>query len=432
MENLNLKGNSRQGLAGATLGFFVGFAAVALYGATASVFKHSFLDLNPILLALLVAIPNLSGSLLRIPFAAWVDVNGGKKPFIVLLLLSIVGMTGLYVIMAFFKQDLGGCYSQLLIFGALSGCGIATFSVGVSQASYWFPQDKQGIALGIYGGVGNLAPGIFTLLLPNIALPLLGLSGSYLAWLIFLIIGTIAYAVIGKNAWYFQLINSGAEKEEARKIASEKYGQELFPNNKLSESLMISAKTLKTWALVLVYFTTFGGFLALTSWLPTYFTSFFKLNLKMAGLLTAVYSIATSLIRIYGGKISDKRGGEYTSAAALIVMLIGAVCMTITSSLPIAVLGILLLAAGMGVTNAAVFKILPKAVPHAVGGASGWVGGLGAFGGFVIPPFMASFIDKTGRSLSGYQKGFLIFVVLSVISFLIVNFLRINSVKKER
>jgi NNP family nitrate/nitrite transporter-like MFS transporter len=432
MENPNLRGNSKQGLTGATLGFFVGFAAVALYGATASVFKQSFLDLNPILLALLVAIPNLSGSLLRIPFAAWVDVNGGRKPFIVLLLLSIVGMVGLYVIMAFFKQDLGRCYSLLLIFGALSGCGIATFSVGVSQASYWFPQSKQGIALGIYGGVGNLAPGIFTLLLPNVALPLLGLSGSYLAWLIFLIIGTTAYSIIGKNAWYFQLIDLGIKKEKAKKIASEKYGQELFPHDKLSESLMISAKTLKTWALVLIYFTTFGGFLALTSWLPTYFTSFFKLDLKLAGILTAVYSIATSLIRIYGGKISDKRGGKYTSEAALILMFIGAVCMTITSSLSAAIAGILFLAAGMGVTNAAVFKILPKAVPHAIGGASGWVGGLGAFGGFVIPPFMASFIDKTGRSLNGYPNGFLIFVVLSAVSFLIVKFLKIDPIKEKR
>lgn len=162
MNSVKVKGNSKQGLTGATTGFFVGFAAVALYGATIAVFKQSFSTLNPILLALLIAIPNLSGSLLRIPFAAWVDINGGRKPFITLLGLSIIGMTGLYIIMAFFKQNLSQYYSFLLIFGALSGCGIATFSVGVSQASYWFPQSKQGAALGIYGGVGNLAPGIFT------------------------------------------------------------------------------------------------------------------------------------------------------------------------------------------------------------------------------------------------------------------------------
>jgi MFS transporter, NNP family, nitrate/nitrite transporter len=427
MNNVNVKGNPKQGLTGATTGFFVGFASVALYGATIAVFKESFLTLDPILLALLIAIPSLSGSLLRIPFAAWVDINGGKKPFIILLVLSIIGMAGLYIVMAFFRQNLSEYYSLLLIFGALSGCGIATFSVGVSQASYWFPQRKQGVALGIYGGVGNLAPGIFTLLLPNVALPLLGLSGSYLAWLIFLIVGTIAYSIIGKNAWYFQLTKAGVEKDEARKIASTKYGQELFPNNKVSESLMISAKTWKTWALVVVYFTTFGGFLALTSWLPTYWMSLFKLSFKMAGVLTAMYSIATSITRIYGGKIADKVGGESTSIIALMIMLVGAVCMTITSSIPLAVVGILLLAVGMGVTNAAVFKILPKEIPHAIGGAAGWVGGLGAFGGFVIPPLMASFIDKTGKNLSGFSKGFIIFIVLTVISLIIVGLFKMGS-----
>lgn len=429
MNSVKVKGNSKQGLTGATTGFFVGFAAVALYGATIAVFKQSFSTLNPILLALLIAIPNLSGSLLRIPFAAWVDINGGRKPFITLLGLSIIGMTGLYIIMAFFKQNLSQYYSFLLIFGALSGCGIATFSVGVSQASYWFPQSKQGAALGIYGGVGNLAPGIFTLLLPNVALPLLGLSGSYLAWLIFLIIGTIAYCIIGKNAWYFQLIDAGLEKGEAKRIASKEYGQELFPNDKVSESLMISARTWKTWALVLIYFTTFGGFLALTSWLPTYWMSFFKLNIKMAGVLTALYSITTSVVRVYGGKIADKLGGERVSNVSLFIMLIGTICMVIASSLPIAIIGILFLAVGMGVTNAAVFKILPKEVPHAIGGASGWVGGIGAFGGFVIPPVMASFIDKTGANLSGFSKGFLVFSALAIVSILILAIFRMGAKK---
>ena len=133
MSNYNLRGSSTRGLVGTTLGFFVGFAAVALYGSTATVFKGVFQDLNPILLALLVAAPNLSGALLRIPFGAWVDTTGGKKPFIVLFILSIIGMSGLYILVAFFGDSLGNYYSLLFIFGILSGCGIATFSVGASQ-----------------------------------------------------------------------------------------------------------------------------------------------------------------------------------------------------------------------------------------------------------------------------------------------------------
>ena len=414
MKNLNLKGNPNRGLIGATLGFFIGFAAVSLYGPTSAVFKEAFVNLNPVLLALLIAAPNLSGSLLRIPFSAWVDTTGGRKPLIVLLLLSIIGMGGLYVVLAFFSDNLNQYYYLLFALGLLSGCGIATFSVGVSQASYWFPKSKQGVALGVYGGVGNLAPGIFALLIPNLALPLLGLPGSYLAWLIFLIVGTVIYIKIGQNAWYFQLVDKGINKDEAKEIASKEYGQELFPKGKASETLLISAKSWKTWALVFIYFTTFGGFLALTGWFPNYWMTYFGLNMKVAGLLTALYSILTSLTRIYGGKVADKNGGEITTIVSLGIALIGAICMTFASTMTLAIIGIILLAIGMGVANAAVFKIVPNAVPEAMGGASGWIGGLGALGGFLIPPVMASFLNRSG--FAGYSQGFSVFIVLIIVA----------------
>ncbi|HAT4215625.1 TPA: MFS transporter [Clostridium perfringens] len=414
MKNLNLKGNPNRGLIGATLGFFIGFAAVSLYGPTSAVFKEAFINLNPVLLALLIAAPNLSGSLLRIPFSAWVDTTGGRKPLIVLLLLSIIGMGGLYIVLAFFSDNLNQYYYLLFALGLLSGCGIATFSVGVSQASYWFPKSKQGVALGIYGGVGNLAPGIFALLIPNLALPLLGLPGSYLAWLIFLIVGTVIYIKIGQNAWYFQLVDKGINKDEAKEIASQEYGQELFPKGKASETLLISAKSWKTWALVFIYFTTFGGFLALTGWFPNYWMTYFGLNMKVAGLLTALYSILTSLTRIYGGKVADKNGGEITTIVSLGIALIGAICMTFASTMTLAIIGIILLAIGMGVANAAVFKIVPNAVPEAMGGASGWIGGLGALGGFLIPPIMASFLNRSG--FAGYSQGFSVFIVLIIVA----------------
>ncbi|WP_283692160.1 MFS transporter [Clostridium perfringens] len=414
MKNLNLKGNPNRGLIGATLGFFIGFAAVSLYGPTSALFKEAFVNLNPVLLALLIAAPNLSGSLLRIPFSAWVDTTGGRKPLIVLLLLSIIGMGGLYIVLAFFSDNLNQYYYLLFALGLLSGCGIATFSVGVSQASYWFPKSKQGVALGIYGGVGNLAPGIFALLIPNLALPLLGLPGSYLAWLIFLIVGTVIYIKIGQNAWYFQLVDKGINKDEAKEIASKEYGQELFPKGKASETLLISAKSWKTWALVFIYFTTFGGFLALTGWFPNYWMTYFGLNMKVAGLLTALYSILTSLTRIYGGKVADKNGGEITTIVSLGIALIGAICMTFASTMTLAIIGIILLAIGMGVANAAVFKIVPNAVPEAMGGASGWIGGLGALGGFLIPPVMASFLNRSG--FAGYSQGFSVFIVLIIVA----------------
>ncbi len=188
-----IKGNPKQGLVGATLGFFIGFAAVSLFGPTAQKFKEA-MGLTPVMVGFLVAMPSLSGSLLRIPFAAWVDSTGGRKPFLTLLSISILGMLGLTVLI-FTRYPDGltrGLYPLLLLLGVLSGCGIATFSVGIGQVSYWFPRSRQGSALGAYGGIGNIAPGLFSLLIP-LALTRLGLASSYLIWLLFLIGGTLLY-----------------------------------------------------------------------------------------------------------------------------------------------------------------------------------------------------------------------------------------------
>jgi NNP family nitrate/nitrite transporter-like MFS transporter len=80
-------------------------------------------------------------------------------------------------------------------------------------------------------------------------------------------------------------------------------------------------------------------------------------------------------------------------------------------------IGEILMGAGMGVANGAVFKLVPKYVPHATGGAAGWVGGLGAFGGFVVPPILGMFVEKFG--VLGYSKGFAVYVVLAIISIII-------------
>ncbi len=408
-----LKGNPNEGLFGATLGFFIGFAAVSLFGPTAHKFKD-VMQLTPVMVGLLVAMPSLSGSLLRIPFSAWVDTTGGRKPFFVLLILSIVGMTGLFaVIYLLYPNQLStGLYPLLLLLGLLSGCGIATFSVGISQVSYWFPQNRQGWALGTYAGIGNIAPGLFSFLLP-LALSGWGLAGSYLAWLVFLVVGTGLYFLTGRNAWFFQLKSQGEDDETAQQIARQR-GQELFPAGSLVDSLKISAKVWKNWALVAIYFTTFGGFIALTAWLPTYWKSFFAVPAVTAGMLTALYSILASVIRIGGGSISDRIGGENTALLSLSTMLVGALLMTISQNYALSVVGEILMAVGMGVGNAAVFKLVPQEIPEAVGGAAGWVGGLGAFGGFAIPPLMGIFVRNQGAV--GYATGFVVFIALALIS----------------
>jgi NNP family nitrate/nitrite transporter-like MFS transporter len=302
----------------------------------------------------------------------------------------------------------------LLVLGLLCGCGIATFSVGISQVAYWFPQRGQGRALAIYAGVGNLAPGMFSLILP-FAFASLGLAGSYFAWLAFLVAGFGLYALLGRKAWFFQLRAAGRSVDEARAEARA-HGQELFPAGTTLDTLKLSARAWQTWALVAIYFSTFGGFVALTAWLPTYWTKAFGTTAIVAGLLTAAYSLITSLVRILGGVMSDRlhEGGSNTSVLALLVMLSGALLLTMADEFELAVPGEILLAIGMGLCNAAVFKMVPQVVPHAVGGAAGWVGGLGAFGGFIIPPILAFAVGQLGAR--GYAIGFVVFVFLALLS----------------
>jgi NNP family nitrate/nitrite transporter-like MFS transporter len=416
VEQIKLKGTPARGLLGTTIGFFFGFAAVSLYGPTAIKFRES-MDLSPALTGLLVAIPSLTGSLLRIPFGAWVDLTGGRKPFLILLCLSAFGLGGITLLLHLHYPDaMHGLYGLVLILGMLSGCGIATFSVGIGQTSYWFPFKKQGIALGTYAGLGNLAPGLFSLVLP-FYLQHYGFISAYFAWFLFLVAGIVAFWLVGTNSFYFQLKATGLNDEESRSRAR-KLGQELFPSGNIRNILTNSAKTANTWRLVILYFTTFGGFIALTAWFPLYWNEFHGYDPVKAGIYTALFSLLASLLRVAGGSIADYAGGARTSIVSLLVMITGCALLVFTHSAGFEIAAIFALAVGMGVNNAAVFKLVPRCVPSAIGGAAGWVGGIGAFGGFVIPPLLGVFVNIFGKA--GYSKGFLILLLLAAISLVTV------------
>ena len=115
--------------------------------------------------------------------------------------------------------------------------------------------------------------------------------------------------------------------------------------------------------------------------------------------------------------LSEKIGGERLALIAFTVLIGGAVLLTAITSFGVNLAGEFLIAAGMGLANAAVFKMVPKYVPHAVGGASGLVGGLGALGGFVIPPILGMFADAMGAQ--GYAGGFFTYVVLGIAASLV-------------
>lgn len=420
---LKLINNPTLGLIWATFAFFVGFAAVSLYGPAAKSFKE-LLHLSGIELGLLVSVPYLTGSLLRLPFGAWVDKVGGRKPMLTLLFLSILGMGGLTLLLFSYYPDRMSkeFYPIILLLGVLSGCSIATYSVGIAQVSYCYPKSKQGTALGIYAGIGNTAAGIFALILP-IAISAWGLPRAYLAWFVFLLAGTLLYAIFAVDACYFQLTSKGVPRERAVDIAKQ-MGQELIPKGGFFAALAHSAKNFKTWILVFLYAICFGaGFLGLTAWLPAYWSIYHGVSIVLAGTLTALgYSILASLVRVLGGYMSDRVGGERVALSGFVFMLAGSMVVFLTVNFYVGLIGTILLGIGVGLANAAVFKLVSKYVPEAVGGAAGWVGGLGSLGGFVAPPALGAFVQFMGGS--GYAKGFVIYIILSLIAVFVTALLK--------
>ena len=218
---MSFKGGPTQALVAATMAFSAGLATVALFGPIAKQLRHD-MELEPTTLAFLIAVPSLAGSLLRIPFGAWADTVGGRLPNVVLLLTSIVGVLGLAIVFSTGTQSV----AVLSICGTMAGAGIACFSVGVAMVGYWYPRERQGTALGLYAGIGNMGPGLACLLVP-LATEHIGIAGTYWLWVGALSLGTLIYFLIGRDAWYFQLRAAGLTPKEARAEAALR-GQALF------------------------------------------------------------------------------------------------------------------------------------------------------------------------------------------------------------
>lgn len=415
----DLKGTPTSGLVAGTVAFFAGFAAVALFGTSAHQIAQ-VLDLPIVEVGWLVSIPIVSGAFLRIPFSALVDRYGGKPILTAQLIIALTGMIGLiFVLRAILSRDITSAstgYVLVMLFGALAGTGVSTFSSGITYVSFWYPRDKQGFALGTYAGFGNVAPGIFTAALP-FALISIGLVYSYISWTIFLTMLIVVFLVTGSDSYCLQLLKRGKTYDEAVRISGE-MGQELFLSRSATRSLANSAREWRIWLLVVMYFISFGGFEALTEWFPTFWQNYVIVSPAESGLLTGiVFSLVTAIIRVPGGFFSDRFGGELVAMFSYSIMIAGSIIMVFSSSNPdLSVAGTVVMALGMGIANAAVYKLVTKYAGTSVGGASGWVGGLGSAGGLLIPPVMASFVAVFG--MSGYALGFMVFTSIGLVSVL--------------
>ena len=282
--------------------------------------------------------------------------------------------------------------------------------------------------MAVYAGLGgNLGPGLFAMLLPYWVASL-GFTVAYVLWLAALLALTLSILAMMKDAPYFQYKEMGIEIDPDALIHA--CGQELLPSGTASQSLRKAASDGRTWILTALYFVSFGGFIALTVWFPTYWSEQFRFDPVKAGGLTALYALSASLLRVGGGYVADRWGGERVTVVSFAVVGAGALCMALTAeSQAVAFLGQMTMALGMGFANAAVFKLVPKYCPEAVGGAAGIVGGLGTFGGFAIPLLMGLVVKL--QAPPGYAQGFFLFLAMSVLALIAVALLIRNAPAKD-
>lgn len=414
-EDISLTGSPVVGLVAGTVAFFSGFASIALFGASANTIAP-LVHLSIIEVGWLVAVPIVTGSLLRIPFSAMVDRFGGKIVLTAQLLISLAGLMGLIfslnLILSGKLEETSTSFILLVITGGISGTGISTFSSGITYVSYWYPLRKQGFALGFYGGLGNTAPAIFTIIIP-VAILSLGLLNSYIAWALFLLIGILIFHFIGSDSYYFQI-----SRKKGRSAAIEyckSNGFNLFPAGSAIYSITKAMRNWKIWLLVVMYMVSFGGFEALTVWLPTYWSNYLDFSSVTAGFLTGfVFSLVTAVSRIPGGWISDRAASPRVAFISYAMVTAGSAFIMNSSSAQDSVIALLIIAVGMGVANAVVYKLIPLYFGSSIGGASGLVGGLGSAGGLIIPPTMAEFVRSYGHE--GYPAGFAVFLALGIVA----------------
>ena len=225
--------------------------------------------------------PILTGSLARIVLGIWTDRYGGRLVFT----LTMLAASFATVLLAFAHT-----YPEML--AAALGIGVAggSFAVGVAYVSRFFPSDRQGTVLGIFG-VGNVGAALTKLLAP-VVLVAWGWQAVALVWAAFLAITAIVF-------WLSTTDDPVLIERRKTGAAPQPYLLELTP-----------LKDARVWRFALYYFFAFGGFVALALWLPRYLIGVYGLNIETAGLIGAAYSIPASIFRAYGGVLSDRIGAR--------------------------------------------------------------------------------------------------------------------------
>jgi NNP family nitrate/nitrite transporter-like MFS transporter len=368
------------------------------------------LSLSPAQFDWLLAVAILAGALPRLHFGILADKFGGRNVMIALLLFTAVPT---------YLVSQATTYLELMVCAALFGLAGNSFTVGIAWTSAWFPARSKGTALGVFGAgnVGASGTKLLVVLMPGVLtlIPIGGYLGGVIpgGWRFV----PVLYAAM-------LLLTAGGLAVWCPRV-DHKPGR-----GRAMRDLLRPLAFIRVWRLSLYYVVVFGAYVALSAWLPSYYRAAFGLDLRTAALLTALYIFPASLLRPFGGWLSDRYGPRVVTYSVFLVMTVALVPLCLPSGvLNLGVVGFTVLmvvvGCGMGIGKASVYKYVPDYYPNDVGAVGGLVGALGAVGGFALPPIFGILARETGSPQAAFLA--LLALTLGSLVWLHVAVLRIKA-----
>jgi len=312
--------------------------------------------------AIILAIPVILGSILRIPIGYYTNLLGSRLVFLVSFIILLFPV---------FYLSQAHSTTGLMIAGFFIGLGGAIFSVGVTSIPKYFPKEKHGFANGIYG-MGNLGTAVSSFLAPPIA-GIIGWQHTVQLYLIVLLIFAVLMFIFG-------------DKEEHKvKIPMISQTKQVINNYKLYY--------FSFW-----YFITFGAFVAFGLFLPNFLVSHFEIDKVDAGIRTGIFIAIATLLRPIGGMLGDKFNALNILKVFFIGLRAGAIVLSISHHLILFTIGCLTVSVCAGIGNGLVFKLVPTYFTKEAGVVNGIVSMMGGLGGFFPPLIITLVTSLTGSN----------------------------------
>lgn len=367
-----LKSGHPPTLFAAFLYFDFSFAVWVLNGAMGPFITEQF-HLTQSQVGLMVSVPTLAGAFMRFPLSVLSQYIGRKKAAIVEMIAIIVAL--LYGF--FFVKS----YNDVLAMGVLLGIAGASFGVALSLGSGWFPPKYKGLAMGI-AGAGNSGTAVAALFAPRLA--------THFGWQ-----QVYGFAAVMMLLPLLVMIFFAKEPPDIEH-------QSLIGHlNCLWER--------DGWAFNFVYIITFGGFLGLATFLPSFYVKQFHVTKIQAGSLTVLATLTGSATRVIGGWFADRIGGITTLSVIFLIAIAGLFGLMAAPSLLVTTLLFMLCFAALGAGNGATFQLVPLRWPITTAVAGGMIGEIGALGGGILPNLLGQSKQHTGS----YRMGFIVYAALA-------------------